>query len=886
MTALAAPALKALRAQVLSALRELLRAFEAADRGAAGGLLRGHDRGIYPGLVSVLLRMVFVLFAEAHGLLPLEDERYAASYGLSRLHAALTAGGEIGDGHGAWARVLALFRLLHEGSRGALSLPPHRGRIFDPATHPFLEEARIPDVAVLRVLDLLLVLDGERLSYRDLDVEHVGSVHEDLMGLDVDVGPDRALSLQPSEERRRSGAHYTSRAITRIVVERALAPLLRDDAPPDAILALRVCDPAMGSGAFLVEACRQLAEHLVRAWTRSGHDAHLPPDAHLHARRLIARRCLYGVDRNPLAVDLARLSLWLVTAAREQPFTFVDRALRHGDALVGLTRDQIASGALGADRGSSPTATRALLLAKIEEAAAHAAPSGPRPTLRHARHAPLARSLDRADEALRRVRAAGDLVLAAFLGEPSPPSLPRARPSTPPERRARARAMDAAPALVARILDGATGPETEALAAALRARYAPFHWEIELPEVFAEGRDGFDALIGNPPWVSYAGRAAQPLAGELRELYAATSPAFAGYRNLQGVFVHRAASLLRPGGRLGLVLPTSMSDLGGYGPSRRAHDALSVCDDALPDFGDRAFEGVFQPSMALLSTRRPAPVPLAEAAPWPLQRTDLDEETIALLGRLGALPRLPPHLFGERGFQTTGDDVKQIHELEGPTGAFTTGVRVGGDVEPFRRRPPRRYCDPLAFGGRLRPAAVFREVKILIRQTARFPMAAASDGGAFRNSILAGFADDDHSEHLLLAYLNSSPVRFYHYMRHRDARQGMPQLKIAHLRALPAPPRGSPAFAALEGIGRELGARNTGVSPAEQATIDAPRSRTSWGSTKACGPASRRGGPRCAAEPSIAGDHVASTPASDTLVAYDQRREIARQGARSNGLSG
>jgi hypothetical protein len=264
-----------------------------------------------------------------------------------------------------------------------------------------------------------------------------------------------------------------------------------------------------------------------------------------------------------------------------------------------------------------------------------------------------------------------------------------------------------------------------------------------------------------------------------------------------------------------------MSDLGGYGPSRLAHDALSACDDPLPDFGDGAFEGVFQPSMALLSTRRPLPVSLAGAAPWPLERKDLDAETIAILDALSALPRLPQHLFGERGFQTTGDDVTRLHALPGPTGAFTTGVRVGGDVEPFLRRPPRLYCDPRAFGGRFRDEAVFRSVKLLIRQTARYPLVALSDGQAFRNSILAGFSDAEHSEHMLLAYLNSAPIRWFHYMRHRDARQGMPQMKIAHLRAIPAPPPGEPAALRLEQIGRALGERNTGLRAGEQETIDA-----------------------------------------------------------------
>src|SRR5439155_10672742 len=112
---------------------------------------------------------------------------------------------------------------------------------------------------------------------------------------------------------------------------------------PEQILDLKVCDPAMGSGAFLVEACRQLAEELVKAW--HAHDCLpiLPPDEDelLHARRLVAQRCLYGVDKNPLAVDLAKLSLWLATLAKDHPFTFLDHSLRCGDSLVGLTQEQI-----------------------------------------------------------------------------------------------------------------------------------------------------------------------------------------------------------------------------------------------------------------------------------------------------------------------------------------------------------------------------------------------------------------------------------------------------------------------------------------------------------------------------------------------------------------
>src|SRR5262249_31227988 len=145
-----------------------------------------------------------------------------------------------------------------------------------------------------------------------------------------------SMVFQPSDERRRSGSHYTPRSLTEPIVRTTLKPVLEQlgtQPKPEQILALKVCDPAMGSGAFLVEACRQLGEELVKAWHVHACLPPLPPDEDelLHARRLVAQRCLYGVDKNPLAVDLARLSLWLVTLAKDHPFTFLDHSLRCGD---------------------------------------------------------------------------------------------------------------------------------------------------------------------------------------------------------------------------------------------------------------------------------------------------------------------------------------------------------------------------------------------------------------------------------------------------------------------------------------------------------------------------------------------------------------------------
>ena len=489
--------------------------------------------------------------------------------------------------------------------------------------------------------------------------------------------------------RRRAGAHYTPAALARDVATRALAPLLQAAGPAD-VLALRVCDAATGAGAFLLAACEVIAERLLSA----SHDEGRALER-ADAMRAVAGACLFGVDKDPVAVALARAALWIATASEEDPETFLAGSIRAGDALVG--------------------------------------PPGQAP--------------------------------------PWP------------------------------------------------AASAPFDWEGAFPEVLGRERAGFDAVVGNPPWVSYAGRAAQPLDEGLFDLYERTSPAFFGYRNLQGVFVHRAATLLRPGGRLGLVLPTSMSDLVGYEPSRRAHDALCEVDEELPDFGDR-FEGVFQPCMALLSTRRAAPERVERARGWPLERRDLDARAAALLARLDALPKVPPEAFGERGFQTTGEDVRLLSRADAPPAPGEVGLRAGADVAAFRRKAPSYRCDPGVFGARFRPEKDWRGVRVLIRQTARFPMACLSDGLPFRNSVLAGFEVQGLSAELMTAFLNTAPLRWFHYMRHRDARQGMPQLKIGHLRALPTPGQDPSLRRALADLGATLGARNDGVRPEEQRALD------------------------------------------------------------------
>src|SRR5439155_12619338 len=184
----------------------------------------------------------------------------------------------------------------------------------------------------------------ERITYRDLGVEQLGAVYETLLDYEPRVVAPAAerrgravVTLEPgSGVRKATGTFYTPQPIADYLVRRTLGPLTQA-ATADQILRLRVLDPAMGSGAFLVAACRYLAQIYEHALVREGacHAADVDEGVRVGIRRTIAERCLYGVDLNPMAVQLARLSLWLATLASDRPLSFLDHRLQVGDSLIG-----------------------------------------------------------------------------------------------------------------------------------------------------------------------------------------------------------------------------------------------------------------------------------------------------------------------------------------------------------------------------------------------------------------------------------------------------------------------------------------------------------------------------------------------------------------------
>ena len=322
---------------------------------------------------------------------------------------------------------------------------------------------------------------------------------------------------------------------------------------------------------------------------------------------------------------------------------------------------------------------------------------------------------------------------------------------------------------------------------------------VDIDALLPDDAGGFDLVLGNPPWVAFAGRATQPLAPALRALYRRTFLAFRGYPTLHALFVELGARLA-PRGVVALLIPSPVADLDGYRPARAALAASHAVDEPLLELGQDAFASVTQPCFALIATPRRAPAGDLER---PFVLTERRRaagaaaklQTPSVLARLGELPRWPAELFGEMGLQTNSAVTRQLlFRGTEPPSEFSYALLEGRNVVEFARAAPRLFLKPdrdflAAQRCRLREASDYARVKVVVRQTAAITIAAAHDGTPFRNSLLAGFELPDFPFALTLGLLNSTLYRALHLAGRRDARQGaFPQVKIAHLRSLPAPP--------------------------------------------------------------------------------------------------
>ena len=400
------------------------------------------------------------------------------------------------------------------------------------------------------------------------------------------VYPEKTFMVTTGADRRETGTHYTPKSFTETIVKETLEPLAyvgpaegkpREEwslIKPAELLDLKICDPAMGSGAFLVQACRWLAERLVEAWGEAESQGHavtsegivvqkqngyepLRTDAEersLTARRLIAERCLYGVDVNPLAVELAKLSIWLVTLAKGRPFGFLDHNLRNGNSLLGIHDiQQLQYLDMKPGKGSSKKLFASKIDQSVEKAIELRTQLRARP-IRDIRDVELMASLD---VQARKTLELPELIADALVGE---------------ALAANGRNVDVTSLSIA-AGDAINGDENAVNTLRRRAHKKldtdlpdgkpsrrAFHWPLEFPEVFSAGKDGFDAFIGNPPFVG-----GQLLSGTFGPAYQNYLVNFTSFEERSSVdlvvffFLH-AYRMLRPGACMGLLARRSISE--------------------------------------------------------------------------------------------------------------------------------------------------------------------------------------------------------------------------------------------------------------------------------------------------------------------------------------
>lgn len=505
-------------------------------------------------LLRVVYRLIFLAVSEDRDLLHGPDasavsrELYASAYGFSHLRERSARRSAHDHHHDAWEGAKIVFRGLQRGEK-VLGLPP-LGGLFAEGRTPDLDDTRLPNKAFLRALFHMswLIEDGRRvrINWRDMATEELGSVYEGLLEL-VPAREDhgRRFCFAGGAEargnaRKTSGSYYTPDSLVQTLLDSTLDPVLSQAEAAggaEAILTLSVIDPACGSGHFLLGAARRMASRI--ALLRDSEAPDYPA-----AMRDVASHCIHGVDRNPMAVELAKVAMWIETVEPGKPLTFLDSNIRCGDSLIGvfdiemlrkgipdeaykpLTGDDKeiarAYGRYNRQQRDGKTATGLLTELRPPESLSRAdrrLHELPEDDLRQVEAKSRGYDELRGSYDWQRLKSASDLYVSAYLytaaffaPKPSVASTFDDLPLTEHVWHA-AGGREVAPHLI----EGAR-KTSEAVSA--------FHWHIEFPRIFNvanEADRGFDVVIGNPPW--------ERIKLQEQEFFASRSPEIAGARN-------------------------------------------------------------------------------------------------------------------------------------------------------------------------------------------------------------------------------------------------------------------------------------------------------------------------------------------------------------------
>ena len=689
-----------LKNRIYDALRLLIDGFLKFPRNRFDSANPPLDK-IHTNCLILLYRILFILYAESRGLLPVENPNYAASYSLAALaetiHETLDRDDliipAISD---YWARLRGLFGLINDGWDNLI--PQYNGGLFNPTFHPFLENNELGNDALARVIELLTRTEqGERIAYRDLDVRHLGDIYEGLLEYQPQIAdqdlvivsnkgretveptaaPDQEVAYSEGDvylltdkgERKATGSYYTPDYIVRYIVQNTLAPLC-EGKTVDEILSLKILDPATGSGHFLVGVVDYLTEELVthpdapHITERTDEETELT-----YWRRRVVESCVYGVDLNPMAVELAKLSLWLHTVAKGEPLSFLDHHIRCGNSLIGAKIENLSNlpELRRTRRNASETQTEIpmefpftdrvataighyLLIEETESRTADQI---------HAKEHQLAI----AQQMLRFHKGVANLWTSVYFNN----------------NVSRSAYHQALNALQSRDTDTLKDLLSYQRAQDIATERQFFHWEIEFPEVFRDkfGREkdnpGFNAVIGNPPYIR------QEALSEIKPFLKAYQT-YKGSADLYVCFVEQAHELMREQGRFGMITSNKFMRA-NYGRGLRTYLSINAVLNEIVDFGELpVFKDAAAMTAILLTERESVD---AQAFRFTQMQT-LDFDSLeAEVDRIGE--QLNQEALGENWTLATADEIRildQIREncitlLEYCDGEIQSGIKTG-----------------------------------------------------------------------------------------------------------------------------------------------------------------------------------------------------------------
>ena len=595
-------------------------------------------REVQENTLRLLYRLLFIFYAESGKLLNTDNPAYDA---LSLESIKNKVAGKIDNRElilpvttDYWNKLETLFALINEGSESerfrlpkeTLYIPAYNGGLFDPDKNPFLHTKKVGDEYLARAINLMARDDGDFIDYSTLGTRQLGSIYEGLLEYKLKVAEEDLVAIKekgkekwiPKKdaqgkktfdevlagsiylatdkgERKATGSYYTPDYIVKYIVRNTLGPVLEDKRKAWSekglgerpflhdILDIKVLDPAMGSGHFLVEACEFLANKLVEAWGEAKpedleseevaeHDVHW-------ARREVVRHCIYGVDLNPMAVELAKLSLWLETVAVNKPLTFLDHHLKVGNSLIGGKVEDLKSlpskdkGEKAENGMKQPTIWDFTvkghfdkLLQKYGEFAAH--PDDNLTCVKQKEHEydALQRS-----ELNRRIHELANVWVSTYFGVVPPPDeyadlQNEMNPGSSPD------------------WSHWRGREWFRRAQEVASEKSFFHWELEFPEVFYERgaqkvNPGWDAVVGNPPYVR------QEQLGPNKEYFKLNYEVYNSIADLFVYFFECGHRLLRKKGQFGYISSNKFMR-SNYGADLRQYLVDKIFMREIIDFGD------------------------------------------------------------------------------------------------------------------------------------------------------------------------------------------------------------------------------------------------------------------------------------------------------------